>query len=84
MSDPVAIESRLAYTIDEVAELVGVHRTTVYDWVRDGRLGSVKIGGSRRVPRECVLALLNPDAERQAERAETERERRERAAESVG
>ncbi len=31
-------------TIDEVAEIVGVHRDTVKQWLQDGKLGSVRIG----------------------------------------
>lgn len=32
------------YTIDEVAELMQVHRDTVIEWMRIGKLGRSKIG----------------------------------------
>ena len=32
------------YTIDEVAELMQVHRDTVIGWMQEGKLGRSKIG----------------------------------------
>ncbi|MDA1010643.1 MAG: helix-turn-helix domain-containing protein [Chloroflexi bacterium] len=45
---------KLLYRAEEVAELCSVGRTTVYAALRDGRLESVKIGASRRIPRDAV------------------------------
>jgi excisionase family DNA binding protein len=39
---------------EEVAELLGVGRTKVYELMGSGLLRSVKIGGSRRVPKVAV------------------------------
>jgi excisionase family DNA binding protein len=48
---------------EEVAELLGVGRTKVYELMGSGLLRSVKIGGSRRVPtvalEEFVAALMS-------------------------
>ncbi|MGE3857103.1 MAG: helix-turn-helix domain-containing protein [Dehalococcoidia bacterium] len=55
---------QLLYTVEETAALCRVGRTAIYAAIRDGRLQAVKIGASRRVPREAVdrfLATL-PDA----------------------
>jgi excisionase family DNA binding protein len=53
---------------EEVAEIIGVGRTKVYELMGSGLLRSVKIGGSRRVPRVAVdefiaeLVALNDEA----------------------
>lgn len=43
---------------EEVAERLSVGRTSVYDLLRSGRLESVRIGASRRVPAEAVEAFV--------------------------
>ncbi len=32
------------YTIDEIAELIGVHRNTVLTWIKDKKLQTTKFG----------------------------------------
>jgi excisionase family DNA binding protein len=39
---------------EEVAELIGIGRTKVYELIGTGVLASVKIGNSRRIPRIAV------------------------------
>lgn len=41
----------------EVAELLGVSRRTVYRWLRDGEIPSVKVAGTRRISRQEVAKL---------------------------
>jgi excisionase family DNA binding protein len=51
--------------VEEAARLLNVGRAAVYDLIRSRRLRSVKIGASRRVPREAideVIALLIEEA----------------------
>jgi excisionase family DNA binding protein len=55
-----------AYSIEETANRLGVHRTTVYDLINTGRLGSIKVGGRRLIPRAALLALLEPVPEEAA------------------
>ena len=45
---------RLLLRPEEVAELIGVGRTKVYELMGSGLIRSVKIGSSRRVPRIAV------------------------------
>ncbi len=45
-------------SIADVAKTAGVHPQTVRRWIDDGRLVSVKIGGSRRVRMDSLEALL--------------------------
>lgn len=49
---------RLMVTVEEAAECLGVGRSTVYDLMRMGHLGSVKIGRSRRIPIEALHAYI--------------------------
>jgi excisionase family DNA binding protein len=43
-------EPRVAYSIDEVARLVGKSYKVVHAWVHSGELGSVRIGGAILIP----------------------------------
>lgn len=53
----------LLYTAEEAAELLKISRCKVYDLLRNHDLRSVKIGGTRRIPRgaleEYVARLLD-------------------------
>ena len=42
----------------EAAALLGIGRTKLYDLLRSGQLASVRLGGSRRIPRSAVEALV--------------------------
>ena len=44
----VAPEQR-AFSVEEVAEMLGIGRTAVYRLIKTGELGSKKVGGSRRI-----------------------------------
>jgi excisionase family DNA binding protein len=56
----------LLLTPEEAAEALRIGRAKVYDLIRNHELRSIKIGGSRRVPRtaleEYVAALLDGSA----------------------
>jgi excisionase family DNA binding protein len=54
---------RLLLTAQEAAQALGVSRTKVYDLMRSGRLRSVKIGGSRRIPVGALAELVDELAE---------------------
>lgn len=43
----------------EVADLLGVHRETVYAWMRDGRIRSCRAGRVRRIRRVDLEAFMN-------------------------
>jgi excisionase family DNA binding protein len=45
---------RLLLTSEEVAEVLGIGRTKVYELMRLGLIESVKIHGCRRIPTEAV------------------------------
>jgi excisionase family DNA binding protein len=45
-------------TVDEVAQLLRVHRNTVYDCVNDGTIPALRLGRRIVVPRERLEALI--------------------------
>jgi excisionase family DNA binding protein len=57
------------WTVPQVAEYYQVHVNTVWRWIRQGRLPSVKVHGVRRVPADSVLdAIMLPNEDEEAER----------------
>jgi len=51
--------SPLLLTPEEVAQVLRVGRSRVYDLMRSHRLVSIKIGGSRRVPVAAVQQFID-------------------------
>lgn len=49
---------RLAYSVAEAAEALGMSRATVNVHIADGTIPSVKIGGRRLIRRDALDALL--------------------------
>jgi len=50
---------RLAYSVAEAADVLGVGRTLAYDLIRRGELRSVKIGARRVVRHDALVAYLD-------------------------
>jgi excisionase family DNA binding protein len=42
------------YRVEEVAEILSMGRSTVFDLIRSGRLASVKEGAMRRITEEAI------------------------------
>jgi excisionase family DNA binding protein len=59
--DPTGETGRIAYTVAEVATLLGKHVNTIYDWVKAGALPSERIGGSIYIPKWALAGLRTPD-----------------------
>lgn len=55
----MSINPRLAYTPAEAAEIMGVGRATVYRYLTDGTLPSLKIGRARRIRAEALHGFLD-------------------------
>ena len=49
---------KLLHRIPEVADLTSLSRSTLYEFIRSGRLEAVKIGASVRIPHDAVVALV--------------------------
>jgi excisionase family DNA binding protein len=60
---PAAERNRIAYTVAEVAALLGKHINTVYGWVRTGALPSERVGGTIYIPKWALARLASPDAD---------------------
>lgn len=50
---------RVLLTPAEAARSLGIGRTKVYELMASGALASVRIGRSRRVPREALAELVD-------------------------
>ena len=50
--------SKLAYSVTEAAEQLGIGRTLAYDLIREGRLPSFKLGNRRLVTKVDLEAFL--------------------------
>ena len=48
---------RLAYSVPEAAEALGVHPNTVWRRVWDGQIPHIKIGNATRIPAQALRAL---------------------------
>ena len=59
----------LLLSVSEAAELLGIHRATVYDLLATGQLRSTTLGRRRLIPRtalEAFVSALDHRAEREA------------------
>ena len=46
----------------EAAKAYGVSRTLIYEWLKSGRLASVRLGGARLIAVDALEALIGGDA----------------------
>jgi excisionase family DNA binding protein len=54
---------RIAYSVAEVAALLGKHINTIYLWVQRGSLPAERIGGTIYIPKWALARLISPDAD---------------------
>jgi excisionase family DNA binding protein len=54
---PAKIERR-ALRPKDAAAMYGVSRTLIYEWMKSGRLASIKLGGARLILIDALEALL--------------------------
>jgi excisionase family DNA binding protein len=48
-------------TPTEAGKLIGVTSKTIRNWIDTGKLAGFRVGGRRRVSRECVIGMVKPD-----------------------
>jgi len=53
------MKERLLLRPTEAAEQLGISRSTIYEEIRSGRIESVRIGASRRVPWDALVAYID-------------------------
>jgi excisionase family DNA binding protein len=56
-------DEKIAYRLNEAAELVGLSRSTFYKLLKLGKLPSTKVAGRRVILRKHLLALLGEPSE---------------------
>lgn len=49
---------RLAYGVEEFAELLGIGRTTAFNLIKDGRIKAIKLGARTLIPASEAQALI--------------------------
>ena len=59
---PTGEHGRIAYTVAEVAAMLGKHPNTIYEWVQRGALPAEKLGGTIYVPKWALARLISPAA----------------------
>jgi excisionase family DNA binding protein len=57
---PTGEHGRIAYTVAEVAAMLGKHPNTIYEWVQRGALPAEKLGGTIYIPKWALARLLSP------------------------
>ena len=55
-----AKDGPIAYTVANVAKLLGKHPNTVYEWVSKGVLPHKRIGGTIYIPKYALAGLIVP------------------------
>jgi excisionase family DNA binding protein len=67
--DSAEENSRIAYTVAEVATMLGKHINTIYLWVQHGALPSERIGNTIYIPKWVFARLISPDPDAPSPRA---------------
>ena len=52
------------YTVQELADLLGVHNLTVRRWLKEGKIEGKKFGRSWRISKNELKKILPDDAEK--------------------
>lgn len=52
------VNEKLAFTVDEVAQLLGISRSSAYQAVHSGEIPSLRIGRRYLVPKQALDELL--------------------------
>jgi len=63
---PGGDHGRIAYTVAEVAAMLGKHPNTIYEWVQRGALPAEKLGGTIYIPKWALARLISPATHDQA------------------
>jgi excisionase family DNA binding protein len=63
---------RIAYTVAEVATMLGKHVNTIYLWVQQGALPSERIGGTIYIPKWALAPLASPSTSNEFAEAEAQ------------
>lgn len=56
---PQSIDDRLAFGVEEFAQLASIGRTTIFEQIRTGKLQAIKRGRRTLITRDAALAWLS-------------------------
>ncbi len=76
MTDPITVPMtvpKLLYTPVEAANALGISRSSLYVLLADGHIDSVRIGGSRRIPDNALIAYIDQLADADGNALQDER-----------
>jgi excisionase family DNA binding protein len=48
----------LVMTVDDVMKILGIGKNTAYELLREGQIGSVRVGRQLRIPRSALVSFL--------------------------
>lgn len=46
------------YTVQEIAKHFRVSRQAIYDWIKEGKLGAIRLGDRVRIPESALRAFI--------------------------
>lgn len=46
------------YTVKEVSQMLKLADITIRQWIHDGKIKSVKVGGARRIPKSEIERII--------------------------
>jgi excisionase family DNA binding protein len=51
------------FTVQEISKMLKIHEQTIFRWIREGKLESIKVGRNQRVTKEQLDNFLNKNKE---------------------
>lgn len=48
------------YTVKEAAEMLSLAHRTLYNWIYEGKIKAVKVGGATRIAEEEIKKMITP------------------------
>jgi len=52
------MKSKPFYTVKELSHILGVHEQTLYDWIEQGKIKSIRLGRLIRIRKEELHRIL--------------------------
>ena len=59
----IPYRDRVAWTVDETCQLLGLGRTTIYQLLAEGKIEAIRVGRRRLILVRSALALIEPSAD---------------------
>ena len=54
----IDVPEKRMFRADEVAKILDVSIPTVYRWCDHGKIEYIRVGGSIRIKRECLISII--------------------------